>query len=41
MFMNGVEDDYPANCLSIFSFVKILFAVSTACHKSTIEKRIQ
>ena len=41
MFMNGVEDDCPANCLSTFSFVEILSAVSTSCHKSTIGKRTQ
>ena len=41
MFMKGVDDDCPAYCLSIFSFVKILFAISTAYHKSTIGKRTQ
>ena len=38
MFMKGVEDDCPGNCLSVFSFGKILF---TACCKSTIGKRTQ
>ena len=39
IFINGTEDDCPASCLSIFfSFVSILFAVSTANLKSSIGK---
>ena len=41
IFINGVEDDWPANCLSIFSFVNILLAVSTACLKSSIGNNTQ
>ena len=41
MFMNGVEEDCPTNCLSIFSFVGSLFAVSTANHKSANGKGTQ
>ena len=33
MFMNGVEDVCPTNCLYVFSFVRILFAASTANYK--------
>ena len=36
--MNGVEDVCPANCLPVFSFVKIPFTVSTACLRSSIGK---
>ena len=36
MLMNGVEDDWPANYLSIFSLVSILLAVSTTCLKSSM-----
>ena len=38
MFIKGVEEDCPANCLSIFSLVNILLAVSTAFLKSSIGK---
>ena len=40
-FINGVKDVCPANCLSIFSLVNIVLAVSTACLKSTLGKRTQ
>ena len=39
--MNGIEDDLPAYCLSIFSFGRILFTLSTACIKSSIGKSTQ
>ena len=38
MLMNGVEADWPASCLSIFSLVNIS-AVSTACHRSSMGNR--
>ena len=38
IFINGVDDDWPVSCLSIFYFVRILFDVSTACLKSFIGK---
>ena len=41
MLINGVEEDYPANCLSIFSLVSILLAVSTVALKSSIGKSTQ
>ena len=39
--MNGVDEDCPDNCLSIFSFVNILLAVSTACLRSSMWNNIQ
>ena len=41
MFIKGVEEDCPANCLSIFSLVSILLGVSTAILKSSIGKSTQ
>ena len=41
MLMNGVDEDCPDNCQSIFSFVNILFAVSTACLRSSVGNNIQ
>ena len=41
MLMNGVDEDCPDNCLSIFSFVNILLAVSTACLRSSMGNNIQ
>ena len=34
--MNGVDDNWPATCLSIFPLINIPFAVSTACLKSSM-----
>ena len=39
--MNGVDEDCPDNCLSIFSFVIILLAVATACLRSFMGNSIQ
>ena len=36
MLMNGVDEDCPDICLSIFSFVSILLAVSTVCVRSSM-----
>ena len=41
MLINGIDEDYPTYCLSIFSFISILFAVSTTCLKSSIGKNTQ
>ena len=41
MFINAVEDGCSANCLSIFSSVRILLAVSTTNLKSSMGKIIQ
>ena len=41
MLMNGVDKDCPDNCLSNFSFVNILLAVSTACLRSSMGNNIQ
>ena len=41
MLINGVDDECPANCLSKFSFVNSLLAVSTACLRSSIGNSIQ
>ena len=41
MLINGVDEDCLANCLSILSFVIILFTVSTACLKSSFGKNTQ
>ena len=41
MLINGVEDDWPTNCLSTFSFVSILLAVSTDCLKSSMGNNTQ
>ena len=38
MFINGVEDHLPANCLSIFSFIRILLAIYTTNLKSSMGK---
>ena len=38
IFINGVEDDLPANGLSIFSFVRIILALSTAYLKLQWER---
>ena len=39
--MNGVDEDCPDNCLSNFSLVRILLAVSTACLRSSVRNNIQ
>ena len=39
--MNGVDEDSLDNCLSIFSLVNILLALSTACLWSSMGKSIQ
>ena len=39
--MNGVKGVWPANCLSIFYFVRIPLAVSTPNIKSSMEKSTQ
>ena len=39
--MNGVGEDCPDNCLSNFSMVSILLAVSTACLRSFMGNNIQ
>ena len=41
MFIDGLEDVCLVNCLSNFSFVNILFAVSTACLRSSMGNNIQ
>ena len=41
MLINGVAEVCPVNCLSSFSLVNILLAVSTACPRSSIGNRIQ
>ena len=41
MLINGVDEGCPGNCLSIFPFVSILLAVSTACLKSSIGNNTQ
>ena len=41
MFINGVLEDCSANCLSIFSLVSILLAVSTYCLKFSIGNNTQ
>ena len=40
IFINGVEDDLSNSYMSIFSFISILYVVSTANLKSSIGKRI-
>ena len=39
--MNGLVDVCPVSCLSSFSLISILFAVSTACLRSSMENNIQ
>ena len=39
--MKSFEEVWPANCLSIYSFISILLAISTACLKSIMGKRTQ
>ena len=41
IFINGLAEPRPVNCLSNFSLVNILYAVSTACLKSSIGNKIQ
>ena len=41
MLMNGVDKDCQDNCLSTFSFVNILLAVSTVCLRSSMGNNIQ
>ena len=41
MFMNGVDEDCLVSCLSNFSLVNILLAVSTACLRFSIGNNIQ
>ena len=41
MLMNGLVEVCPVNCLSSFSLVNILFAVSTACLRSSMGNSIQ
>ena len=41
MLMNGVDEDCPDNCLSNFSFVNILLAVSTACLRLSMGNNVQ
>ena len=38
---NGLEEACLVNCLSNYSFVNILFAVSTACLRSSMGNSIQ
>ena len=39
--MNGLVEVCPVSCLSSFSLVNILFAVSTACLRSSMGNNIQ
>ena len=39
--MNGVDEDCPVSCLSNFSSISILLAVSTACVRSSKGNSIQ
>ena len=39
--MNGVEDEWPASCLSNVSLVSILFAISPAWLKSSLGNKTQ
>ena len=41
IFMNGLVEVCPVSCLSNFSLVSILLAVSTACLRSSIGNSIQ
>ena len=41
MLMNGLAEVCLVSCLSNFALVNILFAVSTACLRSSIGKSIQ
>ena len=41
ILINGLEEDCLVNCLSNFSFINILFAVSTACLRSSVRNNIQ
>ena len=41
MLMNGLVEVCPVSCLSRFSLVNILFAVSTACLRSPLGNNIQ
>ena len=41
IFMNGLAEVCPVSCLSNFSLVNILFAVSTACLRSSMGNSIQ
>ena len=41
ILINGLEEDCPVNCLSNFSFVNILFVVSTACQRLSVGNSIQ
>ena len=41
VLINGLVEACPVNCLSSFSLVNILFAVSTACLKSSMGNNIQ
>ena len=40
IFINGLAEVCPVNCLSSFSLVNILFAVSTACLRSSMGNSI-
>ena len=41
ILMNGLVEVCPVSCLSSFSLVSILFAVSTACLRSSMGNNIQ
>ena len=41
ILINGLEEDCLVNCLSNFSLVNILFAVSTTCLRSSMGNSIQ
>ena len=41
MLMNGLVEACPVSCLCNFSLVNILFAVSTACLRSSMRNNIQ
>ena len=41
IFMNGLVEVCPISCLSSFSLVNILFAVSTACLRSSMGNSIE